>query len=177
MNNKKFIIAVSVSVVVIIAAAALAINFIKNSDGRIAEPTPAVQDETPEEQKEMTEAEKIKAYNDGLSSDIKEMVSTLKQFQNANGGRVPTDWNIYYDVYLDSTILDKYDFALCDMASGTCPNALKLTWQNNPRIVYVAKHAICRGDNIVYSNSSKKVAFVSVRKTADEGKGNVCLNN
>ena len=178
MSNKKLIISSIVAVVLIITAALVALNIVQNNGGRIGDPEPAIVDESKAEQDAKTAAEKIKIYNDSLITDTKEMVAVLKNFQTANGGRIPVDWNIYYDVYLDTELLDKYDFALCDMASGTCPNMTKLNWNDDGGVVYVAKHAFCRSENIIFSNSSKKVAFITTRKTEDgRSGGNVCANN
>lgn len=178
MSNKKLIISSIIAVVAIITGALVALNIVKESGGRVTNPEPAIQDETKPEEEAKSVAEKIKIYNDTLITDVKHMVATLKDFQAANGGRIPVDWNIYYDVYLDAAIVDKYEFALCDMAAGTCPNMTKLNWYENGKVVYVAKHAFCRGENIIFSNSSKKVSFITTRKTEDgRSGGNVCYNN
>lgn len=178
MSNKKLIISSIVAIVVIVTAALVALNIINSNGGRITNPEPAIVDETKQEQDAKTAAEKIKIYNDTLITDVKKMVVALKGFQNANSGRIPVDWNIYYDVYLDSDLIEKYDFALCDMASGTCPDMTKLNWNDDGGVVYVAKHSYCRSENIVFSNSSKKVSFIVTRKTEDgRSGGNVCANN
>jgi hypothetical protein len=178
MSNKKLIISSIVAIVMIVSAALVALNIIKSSGGRITDPEPAIVDESKKEQDAKTAAEKIKIYNDTLITDTKKMVAALKTFQKANNGRIPVDWNIYYDVYLDLELIDKYDFALCDMASGTCPDMTKLNWNDDGGVVYVAKHSFCRSENIIFSNSSKKVSFITTRKTEDgRSGGNVCANN
>ncbi len=170
----SFMAAVSVATMIIISGMTKDQN---NVDDIEIETTQEEEQPTAEEIEERKQVD-IRAYNDELQRDLNEMVSTLKQFQKRNNGRIPVDFNIFYDVYLDSEIVAKYDFSLCSMSEGTCPDTSKFSWDKNKRIIFVMKNSVCKNGNVVRISSRTKVAFLSTKQT-DDGSfgGNLCQSN
>lgn len=179
MSSKKFIIAMIVFLVVMIVGTFVITKIIISSDLSGSEESSDVDTsvESEEEIKKKIEEENQK-YNNALGEDVKKMVNALAAFQTNNRGAIPKDWNIYYDVYLDSNVLEKYEFAICDIKTGSCPDSKNLNWYQHKKIVYVAKHARCNNNNLVYSANAKAVAFISTKMSDSTlPAGNVCANN
>lgn len=119
-----------------------------------------------------------KQFNNDLMFDVTKYISAVVQYQANNRGAIPTtddNWNSFHRNYLETELVNKYQFVHCDHELGNCTLPTALSWAKDGGIIYTASHATCEGENIVYATGKRKLAVYTHLK--GESNGINCQNN
>ena len=105
-----------------------------------------------------------------ISEEMKTLVVALTQFQNNNRGKVPANWDTFFENYAQE-LGQKYKYKTCDFMNFDCKNISELTWEEDAGTVYIASNSSCKSSYIVRQEDSvRRITFYTVLHAKHSGR-------
>ena len=170
-SKKSVILAGIISGVVLLAGATTLFFIFSN----VPAPTPTTTTTTTETPTTTTttspEPSQTETEDAAITEDMNNLVIALTQFQANNEGKVPANWDSFFEKYAPE-INQKYKHATeaCDFMNFGCKNIADLTWEEDKYYVRIAYNSACKKNHLMRQESGvRRITFYTALQERHNG--------
>jgi hypothetical protein len=107
------------------------------------------------------EPSQTEAEDAAITNDMNNLVVALTQFQTNNEGKVPANWDSFFEKYAPEINKKyKHDKEPCDFMNFGCKNIADLTWDEDKYYIHIAYNSACKKNHLMRQESGiRRITF------------------